>query len=431
MNATQPGARASCQCAPPIPEPPHPADSLSGDARISFSGHARTELTIGRLRHEKTDLGERVSARVAGKELWVELEGGRLRSTPEAWLSFALLPAMQQGLDIRIESPPPDRRWSANAAKMQTIFREWWGGRNADIQCVQSASWRSRFQIFQRPAAGRAVFFSGGVDSFHALLHEQQRGAAPDALIFVEGFDIDHRDEEKLTVCRAAMQAICATHGIRLLRVRTNLRRLPFFRGTNWEMTHGLAMAGIAHLLQDYGHIGIASSYQWNLGVPYGSRWDLDPLFSSLGKRFSHIAGTISRHDKIAAISDDPLVRNHLRVCWQGNSAHGNCGECEKCLRTSLSLDQLGILHQFPCLRHPEPLEVRLSRITPSYDPLLEMWRALRPSLLRNEVREAMQALFRRSLAAAGTVPSEYAPTLQEAREMAEFSGYACPMVIA
>jgi hypothetical protein len=40
----------------------------------------------------------------------------------------------------------------------------------------------------------------------------------------------------------------------------------------------------------------------------------------------------LTRTEKFRACAMDPLVQNHLRVCWQNRSRTGNCSTCTKCL---------------------------------------------------------------------------------------------------
>ena len=68
---------------------------------------------------------------------------------------------------------------------------------------------------------------------------------------------------------------------------------------------------------------------------------------------------TLRRSKKIEYIADDPIVQKHLYVCLKEQilnnprSIHKyygdflNCGMCEKCLRTMLQLDILGVLDDF------------------------------------------------------------------------------------
>ena len=381
-------------------------------------------ILTDKIEHQRLDHGERITARVAKKELWMELEGGAMSIEPAIWASFCLIPAMEQGVDIMLKGiHAPDATWMRNFRKIAEIFQSWWGGRIPLVQATGRAPWRQRWRLL-RPAAGRALFFSGGVDSFHALLHLIQRGTPPHALIFVEGFDFDHRDSGRIEAYLPAVRKICAHHGMKLLRVRTNLRRLPFFRESLWTHTHGLAMAGVAHSLRDYGHIYIASSFQERGLQYYGSRWDVDPCFSSATHRFYHVGDEIGRHQKLALLASDPLVREHLRVCWQDGSGQLNCGVCEKCLRTEVSLQLLGVRDQFPGFARKESLEDRLGRINPDLEAALEMWLVIRGQELSHAMETALRSLFLRVFERGEALPADFRGSASILAAMAEFCGY-------
>lgn len=49
-------------------------------------------------------------------------------------------------------------------------------------------------------------------------------------------------------------------------------------------------------------------------------------------------------NDKIEAIADNPIAQKYLHVCVETDR---NCGRCEKCLRTLLSLDAANLLDNF------------------------------------------------------------------------------------
>ena len=348
---------------------------------------------------------------------------------PAIWASFCLMPAMEKGADILLKGiHPPDASWMKNLGKLTAIFQNWWGGRIPQVAATARAPWRQRLGLL-RPAAGRALFFSGGVDSFHALLHLIQKGTPPDALIFVEGFDFDHRDTGRIEAYLPAVRKICAHHRMTLLRVRTNLRRLPFFRESNWTHTHGLAMAGVAHSLRDYGHIYIASSFQERGLQSYGSRWDVDPCFSSATHRFYHVGDEVGRHQKIALLASDPLVREHLRVCWQDRTERLNCGACEKCLRTELSLHLLGVLDQFPGFVQEEALEDRLGRINPDLEAAMEMWLVVRGQHLPPAIERVLRSLFFRVFERGEPLPEDFRGSATILAAMAEFCGCREPIL--
>ena len=65
-------------------------------------------------------------------------------------------------------------------------------------------------------------------------------------------------------------------------------------------------------------------------------------LFSTDGFRVVHDGAGFSRTQKVQVISAWPAGVENLRVCWEGNRPGGNCGRCEKCLRTMLNFRAVG-----------------------------------------------------------------------------------------
>ena len=86
-------------------------------------------LVTEKITHSQADGWDRLTARVAKKELWIELAGGRLQADPATWASFSLLAAMEQGADILLQDcAPPDVVWQNHLKALVTIFQRWWGG---------------------------------------------------------------------------------------------------------------------------------------------------------------------------------------------------------------------------------------------------------------------------------------------------------------
>lgn len=67
-------------------------------------------------------------------------------------------------------------------------------------------------------------------------------------------------------------------------------------------------------------------------------------LLSTETTTFYMSESTMSRYDKIKFLSDSPVAKKYLNVC---NASFVNCGRCNKCVRTLLTLDFLGCLNEF------------------------------------------------------------------------------------
>ena len=70
--------------------------------------------------------------------------------------------------------------------------------------------------------------------------------------------------------------------------------------------------------------------------MPWGSHPALDGLWSGGGVEIVHYGAELWPDEKLAAMADFPMVHRRLRVCYADPRAEGNCGRCEKCVRTRL-----------------------------------------------------------------------------------------------
>jgi hypothetical protein len=206
--------------------------------------------------------------------------------------------------------------------------------------------------------------------------------------VFTEGFDIRLDDAARLAAARAWLSATSRRCGVAFAIVRTNLRSHPLFRGLSWEVTHGAALASIAHALA--GVVGTMYLAASDVEPPWGSAPDLDAAWSSQDMRIENFSSELSRLRRVAAIAGWEPLRGRLRVCWENRSSDLNCGVCEKCVRTRLQLHVSGApdaLDSFPAGRTLRASVRRLDLVQPE---LHGQWREaaerLDDPLLRRDV---------------------------------------------
>jgi hypothetical protein len=135
----------------------------------------------------------------------------------------------------------------------------------------------------------------------------------------------------------------------RLIVVRTNVRD-HLVRHTHWDFSHGAALASVGLCLE--GTISkciVASTCSYDELHPWGSHPLLDPLWSTGNLRFLHDGCEAKRIDKLRTIADNELAMKYLRAC-DNPSSSGQCGECEKCLRTMVGLHVIGRLGECPAM---------------------------------------------------------------------------------
>jgi len=200
-----------------------------------------------------------------------------------------------------------------------------------------------------------AIFLSGGMDSLAALkrLRDNYAPAHPayprDALL-VHGFDIGGVIERgaKYHVferAKTAMGPVAVEAGLRLIPVYTNIRHLCDDRDLWLNQFFGAVLAAVAHALAPRIELAwLASSYDIPHLHPCGSHPLLDPEYSSHDLAIHHRDAGLSRMAKLKIVAGWETAFQNFRVCLANVPDKLNCGRCEKCVRTMLELEALGLL---------------------------------------------------------------------------------------
>jgi hypothetical protein len=185
--------------------------------------------------------------------------------------------------------------------------------------------------------------FSGGIDSSFSVL---RRSYSVTAAAMVHGFDIPCQNFSAFEALRARVVGITDAAGIELKTVRTTIRE---GETENWEHYHAAALASVLHLFSSrfsHGMIAGSDSYNYISYLPYawGSSPATDYLLSGAGMEIVHDGAGYTRPQKVAWLSRGwsqlvPLTQ----FCWEGKSRHANCGACNKCVQTRLSLLAAGV----------------------------------------------------------------------------------------
>jgi len=260
-----------------------------------------------------------------------------LQQRADALAACALLFAMKAGRGLTVEGAlSPRLKDKLNT--LQDIYSSWHG--------LDKISVRAEGVPVHTSGGGDRVglFFSGGVDSYYSLLKNQREITD---LIFVHGFDIPLADEVLAGMVECHLRNAAKELGMRFIKVETNLRSLMDKCGFWGEVTHGAALAAVAHLLPaDFRRIYIGSSAWYKYLTVWGSHPLLDPLWSSDSLEVVHDGCEATRQEKIVRISKNDTVLRTLRVCWKNRRGAYNCGTCEKCLRAMMSLHAAGTLER-------------------------------------------------------------------------------------
>jgi hypothetical protein len=333
----------------------------------------------------------RASAMVDGQELYFEAAGATLAASPEGFASALVPAAALCGKRIALNAPV-DPDWLAGLGRLLRIWHQWWRT-PARVGRVLTAAGTGPAAGPSGAAGPASLCFSLGVDSFYTLLRSGRR---IDRLVFVEGFDIRLADTGRLAAVASSLAAVSAASGVPLIRIRTNLRDHPAYGRPGWSRSHGGALAAVGHFLGP-GELLVSSTKAATSSGPWGSHWMTDPLWSSGTVRIAHVGAERRRAEKLGVMLEEPLVQRHLRVCWEHRGPGGNCGRCEKCLRTMLILNAHGRLDDFSVFAPAEPLAALAERIPAVPAALLPGYLRTLAALPAGPVRAAVERLVARS----------------------------------
>lgn len=288
------------------------------------------------------------------RRLWIrmpaDLAPGEAHGDP--FVTGLLIGAMAARCGLVIDAAlSPSLADNLEAAQAMLVARND-GNAWARLHRIRIASRSSREPGRSGDAAG--LFFSGGVDSMYSLLGAKiETGRGPDALLFVNGFDVPLGDPQRTATVVGHVSAVAAMTGHRLIRVETNLRDFtdPL---ASWELSHGGGLAAVGHALGDHfsrWYISASDSHYRGDHLS-GTTTLLDPLWSRDGLAFLSVGGHRDRQQKAEILADAPIAHQHLVVCWKAPPGITNCGRCAKCLRTMLQLLVIDALPRFETLPH-------------------------------------------------------------------------------
>jgi len=333
--------------------------------------------------------------------LWFSLPdsgGGEPPEAAEPFLVSALVQAMAEGRDLVLHGAA-----SAELLGNLAEFRDaWWRWRPATFSAIDITADQVTPRGAARPrGAGVACSYSGGVDSSSTIWRHADglaghRTRRITHAVFVHGFDIPLADAQGFEAGCGRAGPLLAALGINLVPIRTNFREaLPY----HWELVYGPALvACFQQLRPDCGEALIASSRSYEaLIFPAGSNVITDPLLSSAGLTVVEDGAGLNRSEKIAQLAGWPAGVAALRVCWEGAQRDGNCGECEKCVRTMYNFLAAGL--PIPVCFDRAPTLAVLDQVRLRSAVLAEEWRQVLLAAERNGIGDAWVQVARRKLA--------------------------------
>jgi len=303
---------------------------------------------------------------------------------PHAFLVACIMLAFHFGEErILIEGEIcPDLQNGLNT--VMNWMRLWWYEPTKNLVEIEG---KRRFK-FQRPRIpDRAgVFFSGGIDALATLRANRisytsdHPGSIKDGLL-VCGLEIEERSVFGYVL--DSMSVLAKDAGIDIIPIDTNIRSLgpetnEDFWGNFWLTEFmGASLSAVAHAFSKrLTEVSISSCHDIPNVIPYSSHPLINPSYSSSSLRIRHEGITLSRFEKTKLVSEWDLALQHLRVCNKTKLYQAdllNCGKCEKCVRTMLALEALGVLQKtgaFPVREVTEDLVKKAVFLSRSNVPL-------------------------------------------------------------
>jgi len=288
-------------------------------------------MRVSAIRCLRTDDAVELSADIDGFRLWYRFPADcDISVRGDVFLAAALQPAMRAGETLVIENAPVSPQLLANVDRFQDIHRTW----DPTFHKIRIEADTERDT---RDTSAVASFFSGGIDGCYTFLKHAEE---IEQLVFIKGVDIQVDNDALFAKALELNQRFAAAYGKRLVAVETNIRRFCHPRGAVWTIYNGAGLASVGLALA-ISRCYIASSHTYNELHPLGSHPMTDHLWSTEACEFVHDGAEARRCEKLRTMAASPPAMQGLRVCWQ--DAGYNCGRCEKCLRTMITLRLLGL----------------------------------------------------------------------------------------
>ncbi|HWN06446.1 MAG TPA: hypothetical protein VNO53_04710 [Steroidobacteraceae bacterium] len=285
-------------------------------------------MHIHDYRIERADGDCTVSAMVGSTRIYYRLINGDCPDVlGDPFIIAGMVSAMEQGSSISFEAGiPVSNRLIENLERYQEIYARWYPH-------LRPVAIDAPGRVSSRPRTGKVgCFNSGGVDSLYSAL--RHRDEITD-FVLCQGLDISLKEGDRWDKTVEQVGKVARELGKRLVLLETNAKQLTGSRTDN----HAAILVSTASLLGLDTIIVPSSLEESELKMAWGSHPLTDPLLSSDWTAVVYDE-TAARTRKLAYIAEAKIGLDQLRVC--NRHSDYNCGSCEKCLRTMVTMDILG-----------------------------------------------------------------------------------------
>ncbi len=272
----------------------------------------------------------------ADTEIWYqvpELLAGSVTDRCDPFLVAVLFHLMQAGSHVHVHGAVTGSL-VRNLQRFMEVVTVWWPTECFPVEIEADALLPGRTATRDESI----MLYSGGLDArsaFHWHRLKKSREYIPPIsnAILVRGLNIRLDEERKYELAFNAAQRSLVEYGVPLHRLSTNwFNETPF-----WPSSHGSLLGSLLQLFEGTfaaGVLGSSSTY-FDLD-PWGSHPLLDRWLGSDSMPVRVDDYRLNRLGKSAFLAQIEGATEGLLVCHYFDE-RGNCGQCEKCLRTALS----------------------------------------------------------------------------------------------
>ena len=344
---------------------------------------AAPQLTIG---PERAVLRTEVTVGDEVRPWWISAPAGLagwIDVSAAPFLPTAVMVAAALGEDLAVDGAVPGAQLDGASTAVAT-FSGWWGWRLPTITA-------GRIDAPRHAGRRDGLLFSRGIDSMATLVDRIERGAAADTLL-VTVADMEPIDSADVAA-RITDATVDAARAVDLpIAVLTTNLRDESDRAAPWDWLHPMAYLGCGLLLGPaLRSLTLASGVAAGDSTSFGTRADIDPLWSTDVTEVSSGLAGVSRAEKAAIIARRPDLLVRVKLCWQSGVV-GNCGRCSKCQHSMAAFAAAGAEDLLPQLfDHPLTAAGVRRRTRYSTPPVEEIAAALpEGSDLRDSLEEVV-----------------------------------------
>jgi len=331
-------------------------------------------LCIGKPEIHKTSGKARLCCRIAWEtgfyDMWYEVDGCfneyLCAERADAFLLAVLPYAMKEAIDVKVDAPLSEQLYY----QLTTIYIPALAKNTRTYHRIRLECDSLDNTVLDSPNA-IGTGFSGGVDSFYTVCTHMQSTAKRHNLTHLAFFNVgasgDAGGEEarRLFMKRQSpARAFAEANGFVFITVDSNISEFLQYEHLHTHTIRSLsAVLALQKLFSVYYYSSSSTLREFALerGDEAAGYFDLMSAhcLSNENTRIYITGPNETRVEKCAAIAAYPPSRRYLNVCL---SEEKNCSQCEKCLRTMLSLYAVGKLELYGAVFDVDGFKANLNK---------------------------------------------------------------------